>query len=586
MSTQEKKLGLRQSIRKSKTGILGLDQITGGGLPQGRPTLVCGSAGCGKTMLAIEFLVRGAVQFQEPGLFMSFEETEHELSENVASMGFDLPDLCASNKLFIDYVRVDKGEIQVSGEYNLEGLFIRLASAIKAVGAKRVVLDTIEALFSAFTNTDILRAELRRLFGWLKARGITAVITAETSGGVLTRHGIEEFVADCVLFLDHRIEHETSIRRLRVVKYRGTAHGTSEYPFLIGENGFSVFPYSSLKLDHKAPTERVSSGIPSLDVMLGGKGFYRGMSVLVSGEAGTGKTSLAAHFVRAACERGEHALYMTSEQSGDEVIRNMRSIGIDLQPWIEKGLLRFHAARPGTFGLERHLVTIHDIITTFNPTAVVIDPITDFGSVGAYSVVKSMAVRLIDLFKSHQVTAMFTSLTSGSSAAQLSQVGVSSLMDAWLRLRIMERNGECSRGLYVRKARGMAHSNQIREFVFTDDGIELADVQGRLSSFVPHSTGSQSEVTQIEEATEHLSRLGRSGFELGQRRKELEVEIARLRMEFAQHEQTVWRDADDLKLHQRASDFNPRTIGKRSRPSKIAAKRNSGHAGAATAANL
>ncbi len=374
--------------------------------------------GCGKTLLAIEFLVRGANEFDEPGVFVAFEETDKDLSQNVASMGFDLPALCARKKLFLDYVHIERSEIEESGEYDLAGLFIRLGNAIDSIGAKRVVLDTIESLFSGFSNTHILRAELRRLFGWLKAKGVTALITAESGEGKLTRHGIEEYVADCVILLDHRVEDQTSIRRMRVTKYRGTMHGTSEYPFLIGQTGISVLPLSSLKLEHKAPTKKISSGVPRLDAMLGGKGFYRATSILVSGGAGTGKSSLAAHFVEAACKRGERALYMASEQSTDEVIRNMRSIGIDLEPWVKRDLLRFYSARPGTFGLEKHLVTIHDETTAFRPHVVVIDPITNFASVGSRSEVKSMVTRLIDMFKGRQITAMFTSLTCGRQFAR------------------------------------------------------------------------------------------------------------------------------------------------------------------------
>src|ERR1035437_2186257 len=476
MSTHRLKLSPRNGIEKCTTGIIGLDQITGGGLPKGRPTLLCGTAGCGKTVLAMEFLVRGATEFNEPGVFMAFEETDKELTQNVASMGFDLPALCARKKLFLDYVRVERSEIEETGEYDLEGLFIRLENAINAVGAKRVVLDTIESLFAGFSNTNILRSEPRRLFRWLKTKGVTAVITAETGEGKLTRQVVEECFADCVILLDHRVEDQSSIRRLRVIKYRGTMHGTSEYPFLIGETGLSVLPLSSLKLEHKAPTQRVSTGVPRLDTMLGGKGFYRGTSVLVSGGAGSGKSSLAAHFVQAACQPGERALYMASEQSTDEVVRNMRSIGIDLEPWIKRDLLRFYAARPGTFGLEKHLVTIHDVTTAFNPKVVVIDPITNFASTGTYSGVKSMVTRLIDMFKSRQITALFTSLTPGDSSPEMSEVGVSSQMDAWLLLRNLECNGERNRGLYVLKARGMAHSNQIREFVLTDHSVQLLDV--------------------------------------------------------------------------------------------------------------
>jgi circadian clock protein KaiC len=577
MALRQEKVSPRQEIQKSPTGIVGLDQITGGGLPQGRPTLVCGSAGCGKTMLAMEFLVRGVTEFHEPGVFMSFEETDGELSQNVASMGFDLPGLCARKKLFMDYVRVERSEIEESGEYDLDGLFIRLQCAIEAVGAKRVVLDTIEALFSGFANDNVLRAELRRLFQWLKEKGITAIITAEAGDGTLTRNGIEEYVADCVIFLDHRVEDQTSIRRLRVIKYRGTLHGTSEYPFLIGANGFSVFPLSSLKLDHKAPTQRISTGIPRLDTMLGGKGFYRGTSILVSGGAGSGKSSTAAHFVQAACQRGERALYMASEQSTHEVIRNMRSVGIDLEPWVKRGLLRFYAERPASFGLEKHLVTLQEITAAFNPKVVVIDPITNFTSVGTHSEVKSMAVRLIDLFKSRQITALFTSLTSGDSAAEMSQVGVSSLMDAWLLLRNLECNGERSRGLYVLKARGMAHSNQIREFVLTDHGVQLLDVYTGPSGLLTGSARVAAEAKEREDAAEHARIVQSKSLELKHKRQQLEIEIAKMRTAFELEEQALLQDAHEIELRQYSGDTVRKAISDSRQADKIPIKANGRH---------
>jgi circadian clock protein KaiC len=574
MSKIQPKVAPRKEIQKCATGIPGLDQITEGGLPKGRPTLLCGTAGCGKTVLAMEFLVRGATEFHEPGVFMAFEETDRELSENVASMGFDIPKLCAQKKLFVDSVRVERSEIEETGEYDLEGLFIRLESAINAVGAKRVVLDTIESLFAGFSNTSILRAELRRLFRWLKAKGVSAIITAETGDGKLTRHGIEEYVADCVILLDHRVEDQSSIRRLRVIKYRGTMHGTNEYPFLIGQSGLSVLPLSSLKLEHKAPAQRVSSGIPRLDTMLSGKGFYRGTSVLVSGSAGTGKSSLAAHFVQAACRRGERALYMASEQSTDEVIRNMRSIGIDLEPWIKRGLLQFYAARPGTFGLEKHLVTIHDITTSFDPKVVVIDPITNFGSVGTYTEVKSMVTRLIDTFKSRQITAMFTSLTAGDSSPEMSEVGVSSQMDCWLLLRNLESNGERNRGLYVLKSRGMAHSNQIREFVLTNHGAQLLDVYVGPAGLLTGSARIVQEATERAEALERKQRLESTSLEVERKRERLEAQIASMRADFEIEEKTLFRAAQTMKLQEKQLAMDRVEMGHARKADSVAASGN------------
>ena len=468
------------TLLKAPTGITGLDEITGGGLPAGRPTLVCGSAGCGKTMLAMEFLVRGASQFGEPGVFMMFEENAAELTANVRSLGFDLNQLVKDKKLALDHVHIERSEIEVTGEYDLEGLFIRLGHAIDSIGAKRVVLDTIEALFAGLPNHAILRAELRRLFRWLKDRGMTAVITGERGeGNAITRYGLEEYVADCVITLDHRVHEQISTRRLRVLKYRGSAHGTNEYPFLIGERGFSVLPITSLRLDHTAPVERLSTGIARLDDMLGGQGIYRGSSVLVSGAPGTGKSSLGAAFAEAACRRGERALLFAYEESSAQIVRNMRSIGLDLEPWVTTGLLQIHASRPTLTGLEQHLVAMHETVQSFRPVVVVVDPISNLTFDRSETEVKPTLMRLIDFLKQQEITSLFTSLTTGgnaTSALEDSQVSVSSLMDAWLLLRNVESNGERNRTLNVLKARGMSHSNQVREFVLSGDGITLVDV--------------------------------------------------------------------------------------------------------------
>lgn len=467
---------LRCGLDKAPTGIKGLDEITYGGLPRGRPALVCGPAGCGKTLMAMEFLVRGATEYDEPGVFMAFEETKEELTKNVASLGFDLRKLEARKKLLVDHVLIERSEIEETGEYNLEGLFVRLANAIDSIGAKRVALDTIETLFSALPNAGIVRAELRRLFRWLKDKGVTAIITAEKGDGALTRHGLEEYVADCVLMLDHRVINQIATRRLRVVKYRGSVHGTNEYPFLIGHDGFSVLPITSVGLDYAVSSQRVSTGIPRLDTMLGGGGYYRGSSILVSGTAGTGKTNLAGTFALASCARGERCLYFAFEEASSQIIRNLHSIGMDCEPAIAKGLLKFHASRPTGQGLESHLVEIHHLIDQFKPHAVILDPVTNFISVGGVEEVKSMLSRLIDLLKSKEITLLCTSLTAGGDNEQQSEVGISSLMDTWLLVRNLEAGGERNRALYVLKSRGMAHSNQVREFVLSDRGIALVDV--------------------------------------------------------------------------------------------------------------
>jgi circadian clock protein KaiC len=464
-----------REIPKTGTGIRGLDEITRGGLPQGRPTLVCGGPGSGKTLLALTFLVNGAIQFDEPGVLMTFEENAEEIASDVASLGFDLPELVAAHKLAVDYVRVERSEIEETGEYDLEGLFVRLAHAIRSVGAKRVVLDTIESLFAGLKNDSILRSELRRLFRWLKDQGVTAVITGERGDGLLTRQGLEEYVSDAVILLDHRVHDQVSTRRLRVVKYRGSYHGTNEYPFLINADGISVLPVSSMALQHDAPLERVSSGIARLDEMLSGKGFFRGSSILVSGTAGTGKTSLAAHFLDAACRRGERCLCFLFEESPQQLLRNMRSIGIDLEPWIAGGLLRFHADRPSRYGLETHLATMYETVAAFRPAVTVIDPVTNLMTAGTYADVQAMLTRMIDHLKTENITAMLTSLMPGQIDIERTETAISSLMDTWMVLANDPVDGRHRRGLYVLKSRGMAHSNELREFVLTDQGLTMRD---------------------------------------------------------------------------------------------------------------
>ena len=474
---QRMKQPITTSLKKCRTGIAGLDELTGGGLPAGRPTLVCGAAGCGKTVLAMQFLVQGAREYGEPGVFVSFEESIKELTTNFASLGYDLAHLANQKKLAFDYVYIERSEIEETGEYNLEGLFIRLEQAVRSVGAKRIVLDTIEALFAGLANTAILRAELRRLFAWLKARGLTAVITAEKGGdGTITRYGLEEYVADCVLILDNRMSDQLSTRRMRILKYRGSEHAMGEYPFLITNQGVSILPITSLGLNNPASRERISSGIPQLDAMLGGPGFYRGSSIVVTGTAGVGKTSLAAHFVQAACRKNTRCLWLAFEESPDQITRNMAAIGIDFKPALKKGVLRIEAARSTSNVLEDHLMNAHRLIGEFRPEVVVVDPISNLGNIGDPLEVKSVMVRLIDFFKNNLITTMFTSLTHGGHALENTDLNVSSMMDVWILLRDIESSGERNRGLYVIKARGLAHSNQIREFLITDHGIRLIDV--------------------------------------------------------------------------------------------------------------
>lgn len=544
----------RQTLPKAPTGIQGLDEITAGGLPKGRPTLVCGSAGCGKTLLAMEFLVRGAMEFDEPGAFIAFEETAEDLTQNVRSLGFDLDKLQEQGKLVVDYIRIERSEIDEAGEYDLEGLFIRLGLAIDSIGAKRVVLDTIETLFSGFSNAAILRSELRRLFLWLKERGVTAIITGERGSGQLTRQGLEEYISDCVILLDHRVNDQVSTRRIRVVKYRGTTHGTNEYPFLIDEQGFSVLPITSLQLQHVASDERISTGVPRLDSMMGGKGLFRGSSVLISGTAGTGKSSLLAHAANASCERGERCLYFAFEESQSQIVRNMRSIGLDLRRWIDAGLLRFHATRPTLYGLEMHLAMIHKLVREYQPRLVIIDPINGFLTSGTKADAQAMLIRLVDFLKVHGITACFSNL-SGADVLEATDMGISSIVDTWILLRDIELAGERNRGIYILKSRGMAHSNQIREFVLTDHGIELLDVyvgpEGVLtgSMRLAREARERAEAAAGEQARE-VRRLERE-----RNKKKIEAQIAELQAQLV---------ADDLETTSIAGDNAQRAERERS----------------------
>lgn len=519
-------------LEKSPTGIRGFDEITQGGLPRGRTSLVTGGPGTGKTMFAMEFLVNGVIRHGEPGVFVSFEETQEELIANSASLGFSLPELCESNRLYVDYVHVERSEIEETGEYDLEGLFIRLSHAINTVGAKRLVLDTIETLFSGLSNTSILRAELRRLFRWLKDKGMTTIVTGERGAGSLTREGLEEYVSDCVILLDHRVAEQVSTRRLRVVKYRGTEHGTNEYPFLISDRGLMVLPITSMKLRYEASEERVSSGIPKLDTMLDGKGFYRGSLVLVSGTAGTGKTSVAAAFAEAACRRGERCMYFAFEESARQVIRNMRSIGLDLGRWVEKGLLKIVGQRPTVHGLEHHLMTLQFMIDGFDPATVVVDPVTNLIQVGTASDVRATLVRLVDHLKGRNITAIFTSLTSGGAVAEKTDVGISSLADTWMILKNLETGGERNRVITILKSRGMAHSNQVREFQLTSKGIDLVDVYAGPEGVL---TGS---ARIFREAALRLE-IDRLDAQRKKKRALLEEQIARLRSELEGEEREI-----------------------------------------------
>ena len=518
-------------LPKCPTGIQGLDEITGGGLPKGRPTLVCGSAGCGKTLLGMEFLVRGATEYGEAGVFISFEETVEELTQNVTSLGWDLDRLVAEQKLSIDCLYIDPSEIQETGEYDLEGIFIRLGYAIDSIGAKRVVIDTIEVLFTGLSNTGIVRAELRRLFRWLKTKGVTAIITGERGDNSLTRQGIEEYVSDCVIRLDQRIYEELSTRRLQIFKYRGSQHGSNEYPFLIEENGISVLPITSIGLNHSVSSDRISSGIPRLDAMLGGEGYFRGSSILITGMAGTGKSTLAAVFAAATCQRGEKCLYLAFEEAPDQILRNMRSVGLDLEPYLQQELLQIQALRPTAHGLEVHLVQIHRWLSNFQPTTVIIDPISNLTLTGSLLQVKAFFMRLIDYLKSQQVTVLMNNLISGGTPLENTEIGISSLMDTWLEVRVIESNGERNRILQVIKSRGMEHSNQVREFRLTNQGVELVDVYLGQDKVLTGTARAIQELADKQASLRRQQQIANRRQELEQQRQVTQTQIATLQMQ-------------------------------------------------------
>lgn len=535
---------------KTPSGVEGLDEITEGGLPKGRPTLVCGGAGCGKTLLSMQFIIKGITEYNEAGVFMTFEEPSKDLALNVMSLGFDLEKLKADKKLVVDHVRVERSEIEETGEYDLEGLFIRLGHAIDTIGAKRVVLDTIESLFAGLDNQAILRAELRRLFHWLKEKGVTAIITGERGESTLTRQGLEEYVSDCVIILDHRVIEQVSTRRLRIVKYRGSTHGTNEYPFLIDEDGISVLPITSLKLDNEVSSDVVSTGVPGLDNMFEGHGFYRGSNILVSGTAGTAKTTIAAYFALEQCARKEKTVYFAFEESPQQLIRNMRSIGVDLEPHVKKGYLQIHSSRPSVNGLELHLLTLRKIIKEYQPKTVIIDPISNLISVGSEVEVRSMLVRLIDMLKFNNITALFTSLSKivGRERPDLAEESVSSLIDTWITVRDMEGIGERNRGIFIIKSRGMGHSNQVREFLITNHGIELLEVELGPNGILTGAARRSNEINKKVSKIQLQSEIDRKDREIARKRKTLEANIEALRNEFesVQEELSQLRQSEEL----------------------------------------
>jgi circadian clock protein KaiC len=527
------------TLPKAPTGISGLDEVTGGGLPRGRPTLVCGPAGCGKTLLAMEFIVRGITEFNEPGAFVSFEESADDLIANVASLGFDLAQLRADGQLVIDCVGT-YGLVEETGEWDLEGLFLRIGAAIDKVGAKRIVIDTIETLFGAFSDRAVLRSELRRLLEWLKQRGVTAVITCERAEGALTRHGIEEYVSDCVIVLDHRVTAETSIRRLRILKYRGSHHGTNEYPFLIEESGVSVVPITSQGLQHTVSSERVSSGVARLDDMLGGGGFYKGSAILLNGGAGAGKSTLAAQFCDATCRGGGRALYFSFEESEEEIIRNMSLVGLDLKKWVDAGLLRFRCFRPSLFGLETHLFAMQKLVAEFDPAVVVKDPVSDLLRVGTGADVSALLTRQVDFLKARGVTALFTSLSPHVGRGGDDQY-IASLVDTWLVAKTVRGSGEYNRVLYVLKSRGIAHATQIAELLLTSHGIELADVYVGPDGILTGSARRAQEAQERSDGSAWLEDLEQRRTHLARRRESVEAEAASLWRRFEDEADLVGR---------------------------------------------
>ena len=530
------------ALHKAPSGIPGFDEISGGGLPFGRTSLVCGAAGAGKTLFGMQFLVRGFTDYNEPGVFIAFEEMEEDLAQNVSSLGFDLHELVDSNKLALDHIRVERSEIEESGEYNLDGLFLRLELAIQSVGAKRVVIDTLETLFGGLTDYAILRSELRRLFRWLKDQGVSAVITAERGDGTLTRHGLEEYVSDCVILLDHRVKDQISTRRLRIVKYRGSPHGTNEYPFLIDESGVVVMPITAAGLEHEVSDERISTGVPRLDAMFGGGGYYRGSTILISGTAGAGKSSLSAHFADETCKRGERCLYFTFEESPAQVKRNMTSIGLNLGDHEANGLLKFVAARPTTHGLETHLAIMHKLVRDFEPTTVIVDPVSNLISAANRDEANQMVVRLVDYLKMHCITAVLTSLTGGGIAEEATEIAISSIVDTWLLVKSIEASGERNRGLYVLKSRGMEHSNQLREFIITSHGVDLVDVYIGPEGVLTGSARAQQENREQAARVLRKQEIERRRGELDRKRRALEYQIEALRAGFESEEADIKRD--------------------------------------------
>ncbi len=515
-------------LAKVPTGIEGFDEITFGGLPAGRTTLLTGLSGSGKTVFGMQFLAQGAARYGEPGVLVGFEETEDELITNAASLGFDFANLISAGKLVIDRISVEPDVVVETGRYDLSALHIRIEHAVDSIGARRIVLDGIPALFYGLTDTSAVRIALTRLYAWLKSKGLTALVTAE-SNTELAQHGLGLSLTDCIVVAGERTRENVSTRYLRVAKYRGSAHGTSEYPCLIGSTGYKVIPLTSITVDYEASTERISTGIPRLDTMLGGQGFYRGNSVMVTGGAGTGKSSLAAHLALATCQRGKRCLYFAFEESQEEVMRNMRSIGVDLRPQVAAGLLKFRSSRATMFGLEMHLAMMENEIAAFQPHVVILDPVSNLLSIGSFNEVRAMVSRLVDFLKGRGITSLLTSLSMTDPPE--SDVGVSSLVDTWMLLTNFEANGEQTRLLRILKSRGSAHSSQVREFIMTDRGVRLEDVYLGPEGMLTGTARKAQEARELAEADLRLREMERKERQYQQRRAALQAQVAALQAE-------------------------------------------------------
>lgn len=533
-----------RAIAKCPTGIPGLDEITRGGLPRGRPTLVAGGPGSGKSVLAMDFIMRGILEHREPGVFVSFDERPLDVARNAASLGFDLKQLEGRKKLVVDHISMNKPELK-TGDYDLEGLFIRLERSIRAVNAKRVSLDSLDALFSGPFDDSVLRPELRRLFDWLKAKGVTALITSERGKGELTRHGLEEYLSDCVILLDQRVEQDISTRRLRIVKYRGAGFGTNEYPFLIDEQGVTVMPITSRALRHGVSKERVSTGIARMDAMLGG-GYWRASAILMSGTAGTGKTTLASHFADAMCNRGERCLYFSFDEAPDQIRRDLLSVGINFEKWEKRGLLRIESLRATTQGLEEHLHLITQKVRSFKPAAVIVDPITGLLPLAPMYASHSMLTRLIDFLKGEMITTFFTSLTEGQGAPERSGLGVSTLIDTWLVVRDIESNGEKNRGMFIVKSRGTNHSHQVREFLLTDRGVQLVDVYVGPAGLLVGAAGMSQLAQEKAENMEKHQDIVRKRHALEAKRKAFEKQMDATRASYDAEENEALRSFSEM----------------------------------------